>query len=365
MVKSVAALETEDSQAEVDALFMSIGEGAILTDRAGNISRINQVALDILGMVADDVLNRWIPEVIVLEDEAGRSIPRLGSPITEAFISGKPVFRKLYLRKPNGARIAIAMTVSPVMVNGKPTGSIQVFRDITEEIKLEEAKNEFIAIASHQLRTPATLVKQYLGMLLEGFAGDLTRTQRSFTEIAYQGNDRQLRIIDDILRVAAADSGDLVLKKEKTDLVALMQTVVGNMMSELEASRQKLIFEKSHNRVYADVDKDTFQMVLENLLDNAHKYTHEGKSIFVTICKIGSKVRISIRDQGVGIKKSDQSKLFKKFVRLDNALSITAGGTGLGLYWVKQILHLHNAAIAVQSRKGRGTEFVISMPISK
>jgi len=218
-------------------------------------------------------------------------------------------------------------------------------------------------LASHQLRTPATGVKQYLTMVLEGYVGEITEAQRRFLQTANESNDRQLRIIDDILKVAAADAGNLVLTKEKVDLVDLAKTVIAEQATKFNKKKQHVSFHATGPKIIAEVDKGAFRMVLENLIDNAHKYTYEGKKIDIYIRKTRQRVVIAIQDEGTGITKSDMSKLFHKFSRLKNPLSVSSGGTGLGLYWVKQILSLHNGEIKVVSAPGKGTSFIISLPI--
>lgn len=357
-------ITNRNTDAEAEALFLSIGEGAIVVNSEGKLSRINYVAEKILNLKAENVIGKWYPDVVIAEDENGKVIPNIERPITEVFLTGKPVFRRIYVRKSETKRIALAMTVSPVLDNGKPIGAIEVFRDISDEVRLEKAKNEFIAIASHQLRTPATAVKQYINMLLDGYAGALNEAQERFLITANNGNNRQLRIIDDILKVAAADSGDMVLVKEKVELIELIQGVVDEQAPKLEKSRQQYSFTHPSMKVYSLVDKDVFRMVIENLLDNAHKYTYPGKSIEVSIEKTNTDIIISVKDEGVGIKKSDLNKLFQKFVRLDSSLTVKAGGTGLGLYWVKQVLLLHEAKIVVKSKPNHGSVFQINVPVS-
>lgn len=356
---SVVAVESE--KAIADALFLSIGEGAIVTDYGGKISRINQTALDMLGFKADEIMGRWYPEVVIAEDENGRRLPNIERPITEAFLSGETIFKKLYYRRKDGSRVAVALTVSPVILNGKPMGAIEIFRDITEEIRLDKAKDEFISLASHQLRTPATGVKQYLGMLLEGYAGALSSSQQEFITTAHQSNDRQLRIIDDILRVAAADSGNLVLSREKIDLVQLIKSVIHEQSSKFAEDKQTISFISKLPKLEALVDKDLFRMVIENLVDNAHKYTYSGKNIKVHLDESEGQVFIVVQDEGVGIDRFDFDKLFQKFSRLHNPLSVSSGGTGLGLYWVKQIVMLHGGDIEVDSTPGKGTVFSINI----
>lgn len=350
-------------KAESDALFLSIGEGAIVTDAKGTVSRINAAALEILGFAsAEEVLGKWYPGIVIAEDEAGNRIPNISRPITEVFITGKAIFRKLYYRRKDQTRVAVALTASPVLLDGKPIGAIQVFRDITEEVRLERAKDEFISLASHQLRTPATGVKQYAGMLLEGYAGDLTSEQHTMVQTIYESNERQITIINDLLRVAQVDAGKIQLLKLPTALAPLLTDILNEQAHKFRARAQTVRFRPPQENIWASIDVKHMRMVLENLIDNASKYTPADKRITVSIKKSAQGAEIRVADEGVGIPKDATDLIFEKFTRLDNPLSTEVGGTGLGLYWAKKIIDLHGARLTVQSTPGKGSAFTIWLP---
>lgn len=352
----------EEQKAESDALFLSIGDGAIVADSKGNISRINNVALDILGYDADDVIGKWYPGTIIAEGESGHAIPFIERPIAKAFLSGRPEVARLYFRKKDGSRVPVSLNVSPVILNGTPVGAIEVFRDISQEVKLERAKDEFISLASHQLRTPATGVKQYLGMVLQGFAGDITDTQREMLTKAYESNERQIRIISDLLRVAHVDAGKVALKRAKVNLNTLVEDVIKEQSSVFMQRHQKIIFKKPDASVLAYIDEDAIRMVFENIIDNAGKYSPEDTKVTVSIKESTDEIRIAVRDRGVGIRASENDKVFEKFSRLDNPLSVHAGGTGIGLYWAKKIVDLHRGDITYESQENKGTTFTVRLP---
>lgn len=358
---AAASINVDQEKALSRALFSSIGQGAVVTDSLGRVSRVNQAALQILGFEQEDLMGKWYPDALVAEDETGKRLDYIERPIAEVFLTGKTVFRKLYYRRKDGSRVAVALTVSPVLLEGKPIGAIQIFRDISEEVRLNRAKDEFISLASHQLRTPATSVKQYLGMLMDGYTGELTKQQKQMLKIAYQNNERQLRIINDLLKVAAADAGIVALHKERTDLIQLIKQIIEDQTAKFAAKNQQVYFRHQQQHVFAHIDRDTFRMALENLIDNAHKYTLPDKKIEVSVARAGRHVHIAIKDEGMGIGQGDFKKLFQKFSRLNNPLSISSGGTGLGLYWTRQIIELHGGEITVKSQIGKGSTFTIIM----
>lgn len=230
-------------------------------------------------------------------------------------------------------------------------------------IELNNAKDEFISLASHQLRTPATGVKQFVGMLVEGYAGDLTETQAMFAQKAYESNERQITIINDLLKVAQIDAGKVTLEKQETDLAVMMQSILEEQSGKFAQRQQKISFASPADSLPVSVDARHFRMALENIIDNASKYTEHGKSIKVTLSQDERFANITVKDQGVGIAEEDIEKIFYKFRRIDNHLSVLVGGTGLGLYWCQKIIELHGGKIDVTSRLGKGTTFKISVPL--
>ena len=229
---------------------------------------------------------------------------------------------------------------------------------------LNDAKDDFISLASHQLRTPATAVKQYVGMLTHGYAGELTKEQLTMLGIAYKNNERQLEIIEDLLRVAKVDAGKVYLDKSECDLVLEIEKAIKGQAILFKSRGQSVIFIKPKDKMIAKVDAKLMLMVLENVLDNAGKYSKDGQDITLTIHQDESNIIITIKDDGVGIRKDDLRKLFKKFSRIDNPLSTVVKGTGLGLYWAKKIVDLHDGNISVTSKMNEGSTFKISTPIN-
>jgi PAS domain S-box-containing protein len=232
-------------------------------------------------------------------------------------------------------------------------------------IAMNTSKDEFIMLASHQLRTPATGVKQYLGILLEGYSDPITPGQRATLQAAYESNERQLKIVDDLLRVARVDAGQVLLTKTSCDLVACIRKVVEMQGSIFNSRKQKVIFTPSQRTAMTRADVELILVVLENLLENASKYSFENTTTTIKLSKEGNTFRVDVQDKGVGISKDDQQKLFQKFSRIVNPLSDTVSGTGLGLYWARKIIELHDGTLKVASRPGRGSTFSIILPISR
>jgi two-component system sensor histidine kinase VicK len=235
-----------------------------------------------------------------------------------------------------------------------------VVTDMTERRRVENAKDEFISLASHQLRTPATGVKQYVGMLLEGYAGELTADQKTFAQTAFDSNERQLAIINSILKTAQIDFGAYQLKISEQDMKQLIEETLIAFRPMLMMRRQTISCE-FEEEVCAMVEPIEISLVVSNLIENASKYSPEGGQITIKLKREKKFAIVSISDDGVGIKDEDHAKIFEKFTRIDNVLSDTVSGSGLGLYWVKKIVELHGGEINLSSMLNVGSTFTIRL----
>jgi|GEM_PF-986444 len=231
-----------------------------------------------------------------------------------------------------------------------------------ELIDVNSAKDEFISVASHQLRTPATAVKQYIGLLLQGYIGDLPDDQRSMLERANASNERQLKIINDLLLVARVDAGKIDLIKERTNLPNLIRDIATEQQAVLEQRKQALTLELPSG-LKAMIDVRFMRMVIENLLSNASKYSPEGRPISIIAWRSRIYVYIQVKDEGYGISQADQCKLYRKFSRIYNKRAAAVEGTGLGLYWCKKIIELHNGTLELESELDHGAAFTMRLPI--
>jgi signal transduction histidine kinase len=230
--------------------------------------------------------------------------------------------------------------------------------------EVQTAKDDLLSLASHQLRTPATVVKQYVGMLLQGYAGELTERQLHMLTNAYESNERQLEIINQLLYVARLDAGRITLHMEQVDLTKLLRSVIADQDETLKARGQRLSFKPPKRPQMITADPHYIRMVFENLLSNAIKYTPEKGAISFVLHHDETMVAVHITDNGVGIDPAVQATIFDKFTRVDNELSTDVNGSGVGLYLTKEIIELHHGSIEVQSVAGGGSTFIVSLPIN-
>lgn len=285
--------------------------------------------------------------------------------ITRSLKTHKPFrFENRIVRPDKELRI---MHAEGKVVTDKQGRAVQLYgtaQDITAERALEVAKGDFVSLASHQLRTPASGVRMLLAMLRDGYAGTLSPEQLRTVEEAYEANERLLRIADDLLNVAKVESGRLVLNKQRIELCLWLKNVVTPQKLLALERRQKMRLEVPKGTAYLSGDPERLAMVLDNLLSNARKYTPPRGHIRVAL-QAGKRVhKITVSDTGSGMTRAEVARLFGKFTRLDNPASKGSEGTGLGLYLAKSVVDLHKGTIKVRSKPGSGSTFVITLPVS-
>jgi signal transduction histidine kinase len=224
------------------------------------------------------------------------------------------------------------------------------------------AKDELLSLASHQLRTPATTVKQYLGMVLQGFTGDVTKQQRSLLEKAYDGNERQLFIINEMLHVAKIDAGRITLAKQRTNINRLLESVTNDVRGDALEAGHTIRLKLPKKAVWLSIDEHMLRMSIENLINNAIKYSLKKTPIDVGLTHKKHDIVIAVKDKGIGIDKKDFHKLYKLFSRLNNKRTQMVSGTGVGLYLAKHLVELHDGCIKLQSAPGKGSTFSIVLP---
>jgi signal transduction histidine kinase len=232
-----------------------------------------------------------------------------------------------------------------------------------ESREIQNAKDELLALASHQLRTPATGVKQYIGILREGYAGELTEEQKMYVDKAYASNERQLTTINEMLFVARADTGHLDLSMEHFNMTKHLKEILEEHADIMHSKNQLLIEKIPQKSVFIYGDPRYIRMALENIVSNATKYTPENGTVTVGLRSDMMTVRITVTDTGVGVSKKDMPLLFEKFSRIPNELTNKVTGSGIGLYLARKILIGHKGTITFVSREGVGSRCEIKLPL--
>ncbi|HSX48074.1 MAG TPA: ATP-binding protein [Candidatus Nanoarchaeia archaeon] len=230
---------------------------------------------------------------------------------------------------------------------------------------LDKAKDEFISMASHQLRTPLTTIKGYLSMILEGDAGKINAEQRDYLDFAFGGTQRMVSLISDLLNVSRLSAGRFVIEKQPTDMISVVEDEVRQLQTHAEAKSLKLSFDHPKKVLpHIELDEGKTRQVIMNFIDNAIYYTKEG-SVTVTLdydSKAGT-MTVKVHDTGIGVPPEAQKKLFTKFFRADNAQTVRPDGTGLGLYLAKRVVEDQGGKILFESTVGQGSTFGFEMPL--
>jgi signal transduction histidine kinase len=232
-------------------------------------------------------------------------------------------------------------------------------------IKLDQAKSDFISIASHQLRTPLTVVKGYISMILERNFGDITPKLEDPLDKIYESNDRLIKLVENLLNISRIESGRLQFEAKKMHLEDLATSVVDELSSYAAKKKIKLTLKKPKKALpEVKIDEEKIRQVVMNLIDNAIKYTKQG-SVTVEVSKREDNIRFCVIDSGMGIDPKDQVNLFKKFHRGEGTVLVHTEGTGLGLYVARNMLDMHKGKIWAESKGvGKGSKFCFEIPIA-
>lgn len=360
---TLVSLKQEEQQVLAEALFSSIGDGAIATDEFGKITRINPTALRILGYNEREMIGAWFPKKIISVHESGEVISLIDRPITRAFLTGKTIAEKAYYRKKNGQIIPVSITVSPIMLQGKPVGAIEVFRDITLEFEIDRMKSDFISLASHQLRTPLSAIKTYSHMLIDGYMGDITDAQKKSLHTIVSAANRMNELISTLLNITRIESGNVTVTPKMVNVRELAEEV--NKEHALAANDRDITLTlhaptKTAPTIFTD--SLLFKEILSNLVSNAIKYTPDGGKVTFTVRSRRYDILCMVSDTGMGIPKYSQEHIFTKFFRAHNVVKQETSGTGLGLYLVKGLVEALGGKIWFESTENKGTTFYVALP---
>jgi PAS domain S-box-containing protein len=364
-VIKIRATADGDQQIEVEALLNSIGDGAIMTDEFGRIVRINPAALSILGFEEKELLGKWFPKVIVALNEKGTPLGLIDRPISKAFLTGKPISEKMNYRRKDGGSIPVSITVSPMMIEDRPVGAIEVFRDISLEHEIDRMKSEFISLASHQLRTPLSAIKTYSHMLVEGFMGPVEPSQKKALHTIIAASNRMNELISTLLNITRIESGSIAITPKLININKLVDEVHKELQHAATEKNITTSIIVPKTPLHVRTDNLIAKEVLSNLISNAIKYTPEKGSIIIKLQSRKNNVCVSVQDTGFGIPAYSQDQIFTKFFRAHNVVKRETSGTGLGLYLVKGLVDVLGGKVWFTSKEDEGSIFYFSLPKPK
>lgn len=242
---------------------------------------------------------------------------------------------------------------------------LKVLRDVSRENAIAHSKSEFISVAAHQLRTPLSAIKWVFRLVLDEDAGPVSNEQREYLQKGYDSNERIIKLVGDMLDVARIEEGRFGFEFYFVDLIGLVQKTIDGLKIKAQEKNITINFEKPDVLGPIKLDPVKIELVLQNLLDNALKYTHNDGIITIKIEIVGPRVRVSIKDTGIGIPAGQKERLFVKFFRGTNAVRLETEGSGLGLFIVKNILLRHGGTIEVESEENIGSTFFFTLPLEE
>ncbi len=352
-----------NEKAKDEAILTSIGEGMIVTDEHGEIAKINEQALVMLGFKEEELMGKWITKALKAEKEDGTEIPIDERAMAEALTTGQKVTQKLNYFRKNNTKFPASITVTPIVINNKPIGAIEIFRDITKENELAHLKDEFVSIASHELRTPMTAIKGLISMIFEGDYGPLNdNLKEPLTDVAHS-TERLINLVNDMLNVSRIEAGRVKINLSNFQVKSAIDEIV-NVLQPI--AKDKNIYLKAENIDSFSVqsDNDKLRQILNNIIGNSLKFTDKG-GITVTEKQSNDLLNIYVTDTGMGISKEDQNKLFGKFQQISTQQAGRPVGTGLGLYVSRELARKMGGDMWIErSEMGKGSVFAFSIPIA-
>jgi two-component system phosphate regulon sensor histidine kinase PhoR len=365
---------------QLEEVFEAITDGVFVYDNRGNIVQMNTMARTLFAFDAvPDYVSRPLEErlaQLVVRDTRGRVLPREQWPplrlLKGEVLTGANAMDVL-VRTFDGREVQVSIGGAPLYDQvGRIIGAVMTTRDMTERLRLEQEaerlKDEFIAIAAHELRNPLALLKGYAQMLLfqnkRGRGPALADWQNEALQNIDKATAGLVELTEDLLDVTRLQAGRLVLHLKPSDLVALAQRMVKRLQMTTEQHSLSVVTSLEH--LVVPIDPGRIEQVLGNIINNAIKYSPEGGPIEVTIREEieANEALLSIRDQGIGIPAHQQTRIFGRFERADNARTYQIGGTGLGLYLCRAIVEQHGGRLWFESTEGQGSTFFIALPIT-
>ena len=346
----------EQESKRLNSILSYMTDGVLATNRRGQIIMINDMAKRQLGVERDDALNQNILELLKIEEEY-----ELRDLITQS-----PELM-IYSQNVNGEYISLRVRFALIRrESGFISGLVAVLHDTTEQEKEERERRLFVSNVSHELRTPLTSVKSYLEALDEGALTEPVAPD--FIKVSLDETNRMMRMVTDLLHLSRIDNATSHLDVELINFTAFITFILNRfdkMRSQDEEKKYELVRDYPINSVWIEIDTDKMTQVIDNILNNAIKYSPDGGKITVSMKTTDDQMILSISDQGLGIPKQDLPKIFDRFYRVDRARSRAQGGTGLGLAIAKEIIKQHKGFIWAKSEYGKGSTFTIVLPYDK
>ena len=343
----------EQETKRLSSILSYMTDGVLATNRRGQIITINDMATKQLGVKRDDVLNTSIIDLLDIADEY--DLRELITNVPELTIDSQDE---------NGEYVSLRVRFALIRrESGFISGLVAVLHDTTEQDKEERERRLFVSNVSHELRTPLTSVKSYLEALDDGALSEPVAPE--FVKVSLTETNRMMRMVTDLLSLSRIDNNTSHLDVELTNFTAFITYILNRfdkIKNQDETKKYEIIRDYSITPIWVEIDTDKMTQVIDNIMNNAIKYSPDGGTITVSVRTTDVQLILSISDEGLGIPKQDLPKIFDRFYRVDKARSRAQGGTGLGLAIAKEIIKQHHGFIWAKSEYGKGSTFTIVLP---
>jgi PAS domain S-box-containing protein len=350
----------------------SVGDGIFGIDLDGKVTFINEAGASTLGYAPEQLTGRDLHELIHHGHGDGTPYSRSTSPILQALRRAEPIrMRDEVFWRRNGSAIQVEYSANPLLEDGRVSGMVVAFQDISERRRLERMKDEFISTVSHELRTPLTSLRASLGLIQSGALDKRPEKQRQMVEMAIGNCDRLTRLVNDILDFDGAEKRRLPLNREPVEAIDLLRRAADVAHGAATQARMEFRIDAKASPVFADSER--VMRVLNELVTNAIKFSPPGTTIQLSAqdtvgsgtgdSASGAKaVCFTVADQGRGIAQEKLERIFEPFQQGDASDSRALGGTGLGLALCRSIVEQHDGRIWAESEVGRGSRFLFTLP---
>lgn len=348
----------EQETKRLTSILSYMTDGVLATNRRGQIIMVNEMAAKQLNVNPDEVLNTSILDLLSIGDDY--DLRSLITEVPELTIDSQDE---------NGEYLSLRVRFALIRrESGFISGLVAVLHDTTEQDKEERERRLFVSNVSHELRTPLTSVKSYLEALDDGALSEPVAPD--FVKVSLNETNRMMRMVTDLLSLSRIDNETSQLDIELTNFTAFITFILNRFdkiksQSQEDTKKYELIREYPITPIWVEIDTDKMTQVIDNILNNAIKYSPDGGKIKVGMKTTDAQLIISISDEGLGIPKKDLPRIFDRFYRVDKARSRAQGGTGLGLAIAKEIVKQHKGFIWAKSEYGKGSTFTIVLPYDK
>ena len=368
-----AVAGAESAEILANLVLNTIDSGVIIVLSTGVIEYINPAAVSLLGgQMSQNFLGAKLEDILKLENGQGVAIPAQNNLVFYAVNNGQNyTTREYFLVNLQGQKKPVAFKI--ITAHSPKNERIVTFYDITSELEAESEQTEFISTASHEMRTPVASIEGYLGLALNPKTATIDERAKKYLEEAHKSSQHLGKLFRDLLDVTKLDDKRIKAHLTPIEVTSTVRSIAEGQIPKMSEKDIHFTFGSSssanmnggrviNQEVFAAVDVDFLREIINNLIENAIKYTNNGGGIWVNVRGDGDRVLINVTDTGIGISPEDSKHVFQKFYRADNSETRTIGGTGLGLYIVKERVEAMSGSTWVESTFGEGSTFYVAFP---